>query len=376
MCVQLTGKVERNNRFPDGRKAGESRVQRNGKLWVELVREVLKFMKKRSQMGTQPLYFHMSRLRKTLLFVLVLSGLALPSTSLGLNADEVLVIANGNYPHSVELARYYMEKRNIPADNILILSLSKSERCSRQEYEKKVALPIRNYLKKKDPYGLLIRCLVTVYGVPLAVLPPEPSAGERAELLKLQGMQRALTFKIRNSKESDDKARKALREELERTEKRIQALSRSDAGASLDSELALVVNEEYPLEGRLPNPLFLGFRGGQIEHMPERVLMVSRLDGPSAKIVRRIIDDSVKVEKEGLRGTAYFDARWPDPGDKEVKSYAFYDKSIHRIARRIMQSGAHACCPGRDKSAFPARRVQRCCSLLRLVQPGALYRLI
>ena len=52
--------------------------------------------------------------------------------------------------------------------------------------------------------------------------------------------------------------------------------------------------------------------------MPGKAMLVSRLDGPSEKIVRSIIDDSLFAENEGLRGKAYFDARWPDPGNKEL----------------------------------------------------------
>ena len=73
--------------------------------------------------------------------------------------------------------------------------------------------------------------------------------------------------------------------------------------------------------------------------MPKKVIVVSRLDGPSEEIVRRIIDDSLQAEKEGLQGKAYFDARWPDPGDKEVKGgYGFYDRAIHKTARLVEKS--------------------------------------
>jgi len=69
------------------------------------------------------------------------------------------------------------------------------------------------------------------------------------------------------------------------------------------------------------------------------VLMVSRLDGPDEKSVRRIIDDSLAAEKQGLSGTAYFDARWPQPAAAPKGGYDFYDASIHRAARFVAQSG-------------------------------------
>ncbi|MBE9571010.1 MAG: hypothetical protein IMF11_10305, partial [Proteobacteria bacterium] len=39
-----------------------------------------------------------------------------------------------------------------------------------------------------------------------------------------------------------------------------------------------------------------------------------------------------------MHGTAYFDARWPAPGDKKVSGYAFYDRAIHNAARLVEKS--------------------------------------
>jgi len=51
-----------------------------------------------------------------------------------------------------------------------------------------------------------------------------------------------------------------------------------------------------------------------------------------------MIDDSLAAEKQGLSGTAYFDARWPEPAVAPKGGYAFYDASIHRAARIVSQS--------------------------------------
>ena len=66
--------------------------------------------------------------------------------------------------------------------------------------------------------------------------------------------------------------------------------------------------------------------------------MVSRLDGLSVSTVKRIIQDSIKAEKNGLKGTAYFDARWPMPTKQKLSGYALYDNSIHLAADRIRKS--------------------------------------
>ena len=107
--------------------------------------------------------------------------------------------------------------------------------------------------------------------------------------------------------------------------------------------------------------------------MPQKVILVSRLDGPSEEIVRRVIDDSLQTEKEGLRGKAYFDARWPDPGDKEVKGgYGFYDRAIHKAARLVEKSKLIEVIVDSQANAFPTRRMSGRSPLLRMVQPGAL----
>ena len=70
------------------------------------------------------------------------------------------------------------------------------------------------------------------------------------------------------------------------------------------------------------------------------VLIVSRLDGPTAQTVRRIVDDTLATEQTGLQGTAYFDARWQNPQTNENKSgYALYDAALHNAAAKLTQHG-------------------------------------
>jgi uncharacterized protein (TIGR03790 family) len=276
---------------------------------------------------------------KILLFCI--SVLAITNTGLGwaLTPDQVVVVANKDARNSVELAKYYMKVRNIPSDNLIKIRAPADEICSREDYDKDIASPIRTFLKKYDPMGDRFRCLVTMYGIPLRVLPPRLTAEERKQLLELQSRRELIIGKIKKQEpQQNNEELKSLREEEAQLKKEIDHAEKSFQGASVDSELALVREDHYSLEGWLPNKYFLGYRNQKIEGMPENVILVSRLDGPSEKIVRRIIDDSIQVEKEGLRGKAYFDARWPDPGEKEVKDYAFYDRAIHKAAKLLATS--------------------------------------
>jgi len=72
----------------------------------------------------------------------------------------------------------------------------------------------------------------------------------------------------------------------------------------------------------------------------EDVIMVSRLDASSPDIVRRMITDSLKTEKKGLSGTAYFDARWSDTEEnKTLSAYERVDQSLHVASENLKKTG-------------------------------------
>ncbi|WP_448871587.1 TIGR03790 family protein [Desulfobulbus propionicus] len=214
-----------------------------------------------------------------------------------LQADEIMVIANSRANDSLGLARYYMQRRGIPADHLIRVSTVAQERCTREAYHQDIRVPVRRALERQGANSR-IRCLVTMYGVPLAIQGPEPSPGAPPPRDAAQ-----------------------------------------DSRAALDSELALVLTENYPLAGWMPNPYFLGFQGRQTQLARDTVLMVSRLDGPDPATVRRLIDDAMATENKGLQGQAWFDARWPLPQARKQTGYALYDASIHKAAEKLSQSG-------------------------------------
>jgi uncharacterized protein (TIGR03790 family) len=226
--------------------------------------------------------------------------LPFPALAFGLGPEQLLVVANRAVPESVELARYYMERRKVPLQNLIQLDTAREEHISREAYDETIASPIRSFLRRNDPQGKRLGCIVLMYGMPLRVGPHKTIA--------------------------------ALKNE-------VKPAGTATSGASVDSELALVMERQYTLEGWLPNRFFVGYRGKPIKNMPQKVLLVSRLDGPSGAVVRRIIDDSVQVEKDGLQGKAYFDARWSDRGGKKDQShYEIYDRAIHQTAAIVEKS--------------------------------------
>jgi len=83
---------------------------------------------------------------------------------------------------------------------------------------------------------------------------------------------------------------------------------------------------------------FLGLRGQETRLDRDTVLIVSRLDGPDPATVRRLVDDVLLTEKQGLQGRTCFDARWPKPAAKNLSGYALYDASLHAAAEAVRAS--------------------------------------
>jgi len=245
--------------------------------------------------------------------------------------EEVLVIANKNAAKSLGLAKYYMEQRKIPLENLVLLWMTDKETCTREEYEAKAIPPIRRFLEK-NPH---IRAMVTLYGIPLKITGPKSSPAETKRLTLLNNRKTDMEEQLNTTTDSiDPSKRKVLQKSLSQTKNQLKRFKIGlDKNASFDSELSLVKLENYELNYWQPNPFYLGFKDQAHKIPKSSIMMVSRLDAASAKIVRRVIDDSIEAERDGLSGTAYFDARWKDPGKKKLSGYAFYDRSIHNAAR-------------------------------------------
>ncbi len=104
--------------------------------------------------------------------------------------------------------------------------------------------------------------------------------------------------------------------------------------ASVDSELTLLLRNKYPLAKWLPNPHLINFNYLPIiKQIREKTIMVGRLDGPTPDLAKRLVDDAIAVEKTGLTGTLYIDAR----GMKGEDSYSLYDKHLRNLYKIIKE---------------------------------------
>ena len=268
--------------------------------------------------------------------ILILLEIFFAGNSFALTADQIAVVVNKNGWHSIELGKYYMKKRAIPEDNILRLWTTDKETVSREDYEKQIVTPVKRFLEKRSKEGREIKCLVLMFGMPLKINPPEFAKQEKEELKDLKVNQENLKKSLAKFDKETAEHQK-LTKELKGIQSVIKYIktNKQSKGASLESELSLVLNPAYKLEKWIENPLFLPLKNRLSILDYKKVLLVSRLDGPSDEIVRRIIDDSIETEKKGLQGTAYFDARYKAPKKdkvKDLKGYGYYDWSIHQTA--------------------------------------------
>jgi uncharacterized protein (TIGR03790 family) len=175
------------------------------------------------------------------------------------------------------------------------------------------------------------------------------AGGPDAAALKQQlaEMEKKLNL-LREAKESPETARKML-ELMQQTEGAMGVHATAarhakpaagsakmrNATASVDSELALLWFKGNKLEGQVTNPLhwrvqkLLAARGTKAG----RVLMTARIDGPAASDAKRIIEDSVAVEKVGLDGTFYVDAGGPARLGEMGKRYDLLLTGAYSIVR-------------------------------------------
>ena len=64
-------------------------------------------------------------------------------------APATIVVFNKDVPESVELAKFYAQKRDIARDHLVGLSISKTEEIGRDEYDTMIRDPLRAMFKER-----------------------------------------------------------------------------------------------------------------------------------------------------------------------------------------------------------------------------------
>lgn len=194
-------------------------------------------------------------------------------------APATIVVYNRVAPDSAGLARFYAQQRHLPNDHLVGLECSTEEEISREEYDQTIAEPLRKIFADRKWWstrvngsgqttvsGQQIAFVALIRGMPLKIRATANYAGDRVE----------------------------------------SNLLGSQNQASVDSELAALGFFSRQISGATANPYFQNFRPiRELNGAP--LLLVSRLDAPTAGIVRRMITDSIAAEKSGLWGRAYVD---------------------------------------------------------------------
>jgi len=234
-------------------------------------------------------------MRDCRILLLLLAGLlpcSFPAAAIP-TGNEVVVVYNQSVPESEKVARHYAEARRVPDDQVIGFTLSTTEEISRSEYNSNLATPLARELEKRDlwlmgtnrwavedssemrdvrtPVASKIRYVALCYGMPL---------------------------KIRNEPELEEPGREQVQTEL-----RVNH-------AAVDSELATLPlpPEATRRFGLLRNTAYTTTNSALL-NPTNGILMVTRLDGPTADIAMHLVDKAMEAETNGFWGRAYFDSR-------------------------------------------------------------------
>ncbi len=207
---------------------------------------------------------------------IVIWGLWAPWVWGAITPERVLVVANRRSETSRTLARYYLQVRHVPRENLVYLDLTPQEEISRYVYVKKIERPLAAYIRR---HHLEDRILV------LLLMPGVP-------------------HKIRGR------------------------VARDGDAAAVDSELTLLYRTmlygPHRLSGWLPNPFFRAPLNIPFEHDRFDIYLVTRIAAYTPLQAKALIDRALKAAQTKPPFTLVLDAKaGPDhPGDNWL--YATY----------------------------------------------------
>ncbi|MCF3650927.1 TIGR03790 family protein [Synoicihabitans lomoniglobus] len=239
-------------------------------------------------------------------------------------ASRVVIVANLNDPDSVELARFYSDRRNIPRANIVALDLPAGEEISWGEFVARLHEPLRGWLRAHDW---------------LQAIEMEASDDAGRRKMSVSGHRisylvtcRGVPLKIRHDKElpSDSPA----------TERDSFKTNR----AAVDAELALLAQSHTRRDGVVANPVFHKAKPDMFQ--AGSMIRVARLDGPTFPAARNLVESAIEAERQGLIGRAMVDIGGPHKtGDKwfeaaaDQLTAAGWDPLVDRERKTVESTG-------------------------------------
>lgn len=196
--------------------------------------------------------------------------------------ERTIVVYNKKDAGSQELAFFYAEKRKIPERQLVALDCPIEEEISREQYIDTIEKPLRAAFDRNGWWK-------TVPDFEA----PHPRVAENK--IRYVALIRGIPLKIRASK----------------TLPTVPALKMpgptgGSNEACVDSELAAMGINPFTPWGLMPNPYYRSYAKIEEANFPD-LLLVARLDGPFISTVKKMIEDSIAAEQNGLEGRAYID---------------------------------------------------------------------
>ncbi|HTL15857.1 MAG TPA: TIGR03790 family protein, partial [Patescibacteria group bacterium] len=225
--------------------------------------------------------------------ILALAAILLTNALLGAEpGSSVVVIYNSKMKESKQVADYYAQKRDVPAAQVMGFALPETETISRGDYVEKLEKPL---LKQLEAKGLFVMGSNSIPSKGVA-----NPGGRRVAAARIRYA--VLCYGVPLKISPDPDLKEVVAEQLE------AQLRRNEA--SVDSQLTILPLSELgpPWAGPVTNPFF-GTTNAAMLQPTNGILLVTRLDGPTAEIARGLVDKAMQAEAEGLWGRAYVDGR-------------------------------------------------------------------
>jgi uncharacterized protein (TIGR03790 family) len=207
--------------------------------------------------------------------------------------DEVVVVYNSRLPESKAVADHYARARQVPASQVFGFALTTNEVMTRPEFADSLQTPLARRLESSGLWRFNSFTNAATNGQPERVLRRVTESKIRYAVLCY-----GVPLKIDADQNLPRDRKTNSPSQFQRNE------------AAVDSELAWLpeIAAKPPLDGPLGNRAY-GATNTAWLNPTNGVLMVTRLDGPSADIARGLVDKALQAERDGLWGRAYFDAR-------------------------------------------------------------------
>lgn len=207
--------------------------------------------------------------------------------------DEVIVVYNTRMPGSKEVADYYAARRNVPSRQIFGFDVTTNEDISRREFTDSLEKPLAKKLESKKLWHIGSEIVPATNNSPGKVIWKVKESKIRYAVLCY-----GIPLRIDSDPNVKEKMDSEMRPEL-----------RSN-GAAVDNELALLpcIDQKLPITGPIMNPGYT-LTNAALLNPTNGILLVTRLDGPSAEIARGLVDKAMDAETNGLCGRAYIDYR-------------------------------------------------------------------